>query len=283
MPRNLKAAGAFAAGKGEPDVDIVEARSCLPQYTLHEPLTAGAQGDVFLATSEAGAQVVVKIVSRPWADRGEREIRALQAVKHPSIVTIVDSGTLTGSAGTLPYVVTEFIEGDSLRRRLDESTFDVSCAARLISSIALGLDALWTVRIVHRDIKPSNIIVRPDGSGVLLDLGVARCLDMTALTGYGSLGTEGYLSPEQARGEPNLTTKSDVYSLGVTAYEAIVGDHPFGRDQGLMLRSVMPPSVPSSAPCSVTVRSLLAAMMEPLASMRPMPAQIVSELAREVA
>jgi len=136
-------------------------------------------------------------------------------------------------------------------------------------------------QIVHRDIKPPNIMVRTDGRGVLLDLGIARCLEMTTLTVGGWLGTAGYLSPEQARGERNLTTKSDVYSLGVTAYEAVVGDHPFGRDQALMVRAMRSPAVPSGAPCSRTTGSLISSMMEPFPAMRPMPREIVSALVAE--
>ncbi|NLO27761.1 MAG: serine/threonine protein kinase [Actinobacteria bacterium] len=264
-------------------MDIAEARNCLPQYQLAQTLRAGAQGDVFRGNAPDGRDIVVKIISGAWVQRGEREIRALALVNHPAVVRLVGHGMVDCAGNRLPFMATEFIEGEDLRYQLDTATFHTAAAPRLVSSLAEGLDAIWAQQIVHRDIKPANIMVRPDGRGVLLDLGVARCLGMTTLTvGTGSPGTLGYLSPEQARGVRNLTTKSDVYSLGVTAYEAVVGDHPFGRDQILMMNASRPPTVRGRARCSNAMADLIAAMMEPLPAMRPMPREVVTALAGEV-
>lgn len=265
-------------------MNIAEAQACLPEYVLRETLRAGAQGDVFRGFDPNGTEVVVKIISGHWVARGEREIQALRRVIHPSIVRLIGDGTVVFGGAQLPYIATEFVAGDDLRHQLDAGTLDVAHVPLIVASIAEGLDAIWTEQIVHRDIKPSNLMVRPDGRGVLLDLGIARCLDMTSLTvAWGCLGTMGYLSPEQAQGQRNLTAKSDVYSLGVTAYEAIVGDHPFGRDQALMVSSTHAPAVPSGASCSPAVAALVSSMMEPSPLMRPLPSEIVSALAREVA
>ena len=264
-------------------MDLAEARDCLPDYRLTQAIPAGAQGSVFRGTAPDGTDVVVKIVSGSWAERGEREIQALRLIRHPSIVRPVDYGSVTFRGQSLPFIATEFVGGENLRNELDAGTFDVSTAPLLIASLADGLDAIWAQRVVHRDIKPENTIVTPDGRGVLVDLGVARCLDMTTLTvGAGSPGTLGYMSPEQARGERNLTTKSDVYSLGVTAYEAVVGDHPFGRNQTAMLRASRAPLVPAQARCSPIVADMIGAMMELVPAMRPMPSDIVAALAGEV-
>lgn len=267
-----------------PDLDLAEAQGCLPDYRLTQAIPAGAQGSVFRGSAPDGTDVVVKIVSGSWAERGEREIQALRLIRHPSIVRLVDCGSVIFGGQSLPFIATEFVTGENLRNKVDMGTFDVSTAPLLIASLANGLDAIWAQRVVHRDIKPENVMVTPDGSGVLLDLGVARCLEMTTLTvGGGSPGTLGYMSPEQASGERNLTTKSDVYSLGVTAYEAIVGDHPFGRNQIAMLRATRAPIVPIQARCSRTVVDLLASMMEPIPAMRPLPNDITAALVGEVA
>jgi len=276
-------AGAWSPRKLVPELDIAEAQGLLPQFSFDRPLVPGAQGDVSLARNASGDRVVVKIVSGQWIDRGDREIRALELLSHPSLIRLLDSGRVDYLGAKLPYMVTEFIEGSDLQNLLTREAFDVAAAPRLISSIADGLDALWRERVVHRDIKPPNIMVRPDGRGVLLDLGIARCLDMTSLTGsWGAPGTVGYLSPEQARGDRNLTVKSDVYSLGIAAYEAIVGAHPFGRNQSQMASAGASPIVPSGAPCSRTTGNLISAMLAPLPAMRPMPAVVMSTLASEV-
>lgn len=266
------------------DLDITEAQACLPTYVLQQALVPGAQGDVFRGLAPDGTDVVVKIISSSWIARGEREIRALRMIAHPSVVRLVEDGTVDFAGSRLPFMATEFIVGEDLRRQLDSGTFQAAQVPLLLLSIAEGLAAIWAQQIVHRDVKPSNIMVRADGRGVLLDLGIARCLDLTTLTvGWGSPGTVGYLSPEQARGERNLTTKSDVYSLGITAYEAVVGDHPFGRDQALMVSATRPPTIPSGAPRSRTTAALIASMMEPFPAMRPMPGEIVSAFIGEVA
>lgn len=264
-------------------MQVAEAQRYFQNYALRSSLTPGAQADVFHAEASDGTAVVIKIIYGQWAKRGEREIRALGLVDHPAVVRLVEHGTITHSGEQLPYMVTEFVEGGDLKSKLDQGSFDPASLPLLVSSVAEGLEAIWGERIVHRDIKPSNVLVRPDGRGVLLDLGVARCLSMTSLTvGWGAPGTPGYLSPEQARGERNLTVKSDVYSLGVTAYEAVVGDHPFGRDQALMVAATHAPNVPTTSPCSPNTASLITSLMHPLPAMRPLPSEIIRALATEV-
>lgn len=264
-------------------MDITDAQAHLPQFALQQTLRAGAQGDVFRGVDANGTEVVVKVISGQWVKRGEREIQALRRICHPAVVRLVDDGTVTVAGTTLPYVATEFVPGEDLQQQLAGGSFDVALVPRILKSVAEGLDAIWNERIVHRDVKPSNLMVRPDGHGVLLDLGVARCLDMTSLTvGMAALGTLGYMSPEQAMGQRALTTKSDVYALGITAYEAIVGSHPYGRAQALIVSSTHAPVIPNGAQCSAPVAALVSAMMQPSPLMRPLPSEILSALAGEV-
>ncbi len=264
-------------------MDIVEAQGHFPQYTLQEALPSGAQGDVFRGSDANGTEVVVKVISGGWVKRGQREIEALIQVNHPAVVRLVGHGTVQDGGVQLPYVVTEFVPGQDLQRQLAAGSFDVARIPRIVETAVEGLDAIWAERIVHRDIKPSNLMVRPDGRAVLLDLGVARCLDMTTLTvGVGWLGTPGYMSPEQALGKHDLTIKSDIYALGVTVFEAIVGSHPFGRNQNLIVYSTQAPVIPNSAPCSAAVAALVSQMLHPSPLMRPLPAEILSALTGEV-
>lgn len=264
-------------------MDITEAQTHLPHYGLHQALPSGAQGDVFLGSDANGTEVVVKVISGGWVKRGEREIEALRKISHPAVVRLVGHGTVSDGGAQLPYVVTEFVPGEDLQHQLAAGSFDAAHVPRILKTATEGLDAIWAERIVHRDIKPSNLMVRPDGRAVLLDLGVARCLDMATLTvGVGWLGTPGYMSPEQALGKHDLTIKSDIYALGITAFEAIVGSHPFGRDQNLIVSSTHAPAVPNGAPCSAAVAALVSAMLHPSPLMRPLPTEILSALAGEV-
>lgn len=263
-------------------MDLASAQVILPQYALQQALPSGAQGDVFRGTDVDGTEVVVKVISGRWIARGEREIEALGKVTHPAVVRLVGHGTVPDGGAQLPYVVTEFVPGEDLQHQLAAGSFDVALLPRILRTATEGLDAIWAERIVHRDIKPSNLMVRPDGRAVLLDLGVARCLDMTTLTVAGWLGTPGYMSPEQGLGKHDLTIKSDIYALGITAFEAIVGSHPFGRDQNLIVSATHAPAVPNGAPCSAGVAGLVSAMLHPSPLMRPLPTEILSALAGEV-
>jgi len=114
-----------------------------------------------------------------------------------------------------------------------------------LHDISLGIEVLWNERIVHRDIKPGNIIRRDNGDFVIIDLGIAKHLDRTVATRTGfTLGTPGYMSPEQAAGHRILTFRSDLFCLGILIYELISGNHPFGRIQE-QIGQRTPPSLKS--------------------------------------
>jgi len=130
------------------------------------------------------------------------------------------------------FVATEFIEGEVLSTVACRGCLTANQAARIGRDIALAIAALWNERLVHRDIKPNNIMLARNGRVVMIDLGVARHLSMGALTTLGKTwGTEGYMSPEQAKALRQLSCKSDIFSLGIVLQELLLGRHPTGCNQ----------------------------------------------------
>lgn len=261
---------------------LSDAQVLLPQFKLAEALRPGAQGTVFRGLAQDGQAVVVKIVEGEWQERGQREIAALGLVDHPSVVRLIAHGSVPGGDRSMVFLATSYVEGTDLGRMLHAGPLTSAAVARVVSSLASGLNAIWAHRIVHRDIKPTNIVVRPDGHGVLLDLGLALCRMMSTLTAWGVPGTPGYMSPEQSRGARNLTVKSDVFALGVTAFEALLCSHPYGFNQEMIARGVDAPSVPKDVGCEETLSGLVERMLHPLAAYRPHPIEIVDELGLEV-
>jgi serine/threonine-protein kinase len=161
--------------------------------------------------------------------RFQHEATAIAALRHPNIVQLHDFGEL----GNRYYMVTEFIDGGSLRDRLqaEHGRMPLSDAVAIVRGVAAALDHAHRHGIVHRDVKPANILFTHDGDPVLTDFGIARGLrGVTGLTIPGmSVGTPDYMSPEQGMGQP-ATAQSDIYSLGVVLYEMLLGRRPFSAD-----------------------------------------------------
>ncbi|GAA3921298.1 hypothetical protein Aau02nite_34630 [Amorphoplanes auranticolor] len=151
----------------------------------------------------------------------------MASVNHRAVAQIHDYGRGAG----ITFLVMEFIDGESLSQLLArEGRLDPATTMRLVAQAADGLQAVHERGIVHRDIKPANLLVRRDGSLLITDFGISRTEDGTALTASGAvLGTPTYLSPEQVLGRP-ATGRSDVYSLGLAAYECLAGRRPFEGD-----------------------------------------------------
>jgi Tol biopolymer transport system component/predicted Ser/Thr protein kinase len=199
----------------------------LGPYEILAPLGKGGMGEVWRARDpRLNRDVAIKISAAQFSERFEREARSIAALNHANICQLYDVGP--------NYLVMEFVEGsplaraDSTRRLLD-----------LAVQIADGLSAAHAATIVHRDLKPDNILVTRDGRVKILDFGLAKAADrrpaaditMTiGITDPGTiLGTIDYMSPEQARGEMNLTPQSDQFSLGVVLYELLTGKRAFRR------------------------------------------------------
>jgi len=204
------------------------------RYRVERELGRGGMAVVYLAEDlKHGRKVAVKllkpeIAAAIGAERFVREIRTSAALQHPHILGLIDSGETGGTA----YYVMPLVEGESLRERLRrEKQLPVSDAVRITSEVASALDYAHRRGIIHRDIKPENILLQ-DGQALVADfgiaLGVTNSTSETRITEAGlSLGTPHYMSPEQAMGERELTSRSDVYALGCVTYEMLAGDPPF--------------------------------------------------------
>jgi serine/threonine-protein kinase len=201
------------------------------RYRLDERIAGGGMGDVWRGTDEVlGRTVAVKILlpallDEPgFAERFRGEARTMATVNHPGVVDVYDYG----SDQHLAFLVMEYVEGDALSRTL--SRVGRLTPARTMALVAQAADALQAAHangIVHRDVKPGNLLVRPNGTLVLTDFGIARSALVGQLTVAGAvLGTASYISPEQAAGA-TATAASDVYALGVVAYQCLSGHRPF--------------------------------------------------------
>ncbi|MEV6342119.1 serine/threonine-protein kinase [Actinoplanes sp. NPDC051851] len=201
------------------------------RYRLEERIAGGGMGDVWRGTDDVlGRTVAVKILlpallDEPgFAERFRGEARTMATINHPGVVDVYDYG----SDQQLAFLVMEYVEGDALSRTL--SRVGRLTPARTMALVAQAADALQAAHangIVHRDVKPGNLLVRPNGTLVLTDFGIARSALVGQLTVAGAvLGTASYISPEQAAGD-TATPASDVYALGVVAYQCLSGHRPF--------------------------------------------------------
>src|SRR5712692_8318720 len=178
------------------------------RYRIERELGRGGMGRVFAARDlKLGRQVAVKVLSGGLADeqqvmRFEREARAAGALNHPNIVAIYDAGI----EGASPYIISELLEGVTLRQRLAKGRIPAGAAVEWCIQLAQGLAAAHEKGVIHRDLKPENLFIGADDRLKILDFGIAKFLDPAAAqspitTETGAvLGTVGYMSPEQARG-----------------------------------------------------------------------------------
>ncbi|AEB42092.1 serine/threonine-protein kinase [Micromonospora maris] len=237
------------------------------RYRLDERIASGGMGDVWRGTDQVlGRTVAVKsllpaLLDEPgFAERFRGEARTMATINHPGVVDVYDFG----SDQQIAFLVMEYIEGDPLSATL--SRVGRLTPARTMALVAQAADALHAAHvkgIVHRDVKPGNLLVRPNGTLVLTDFGIARSELVGQLTAAGSvLGTASYISPEQATGQV-ATPASDVYALGVVAYQCLAGRRPFEGDNPLdiAMRHVRetPRPLPSDIPpqvCALVERAM---------------------------
>jgi eukaryotic-like serine/threonine-protein kinase len=219
---------------------LVQAGTTFGAYELVEQLGAGGMGVVWRARDRRlGRDVALKLLPSQLAAqdgslaRFGREARGLAALSHPNIVSIFD----LGEAHSVPYIVTELLEGETLRDRIRRGALPWRKAAEICATIADGLAAAHAKGIVHRDLKPENVFITADERVKILDFGIAKALalgasegETTALqTGPGVfLGTLAYMSPEQLRGE-EAAFSTDIFSLGCLLYEMLTGRPAFLR------------------------------------------------------
>ncbi len=237
------------------------------RYRLESKLGSGGMSTVFLARDDTLERwVAVKVMHREISDqpdqieRFRREARTVAQLSHPNVVAVIDAG----EDGGYPYIVLEYVEGETLKQRVDRlGRLPIDEAAAYAIEIGRGLAAAHAHRLVHRDVKPQNVLIDSEGRAKVTDFGIARTLEADGLTKTGRvLGTTDYVAPEQAMGQ-GVDSRSDIYSLGVLLYEMLTGDVPFQAETvvGVAMKHVneQMPDVQESRP---EVSSALAAVIE---------------------
>jgi dipeptidyl aminopeptidase/acylaminoacyl peptidase len=247
---------------------MAEARALAPgsrigRYEILAELGSGGMGAVYRARDpRVGREVALKVIR---TDRGadpsqlrrfELEARAAGSLNHPNVLVLHDVGVDDG----VPYLVTELLAGQTLRARLGAGPLPAPAAVGIAVQIAAGLGAAHEKGIVHRDLKPENVFLLKDGRAKILDFGIAKLqpdaesegVADTLLTGEGAIiGTLGYLSPEQVRGQP-ADARSDLFALGVLCYEMLAGQRPFVGDSATDIAAAIarddPPALPARVP-----------------------------------
>ncbi len=217
-------------------------------YRVLERIGSGGMGNVYLAIQpNPERRVALKTIRQELSsprllERFQHEARFLAALEHPGIARVYESGTASTPQGDLPYLAMEYVDGQPLLEAAQSANWPLDQRLRVLIAIAQAVQHAHVRGIVHRDLKPANILVDAQGQPKILDFGVARAIDADTLgaarlTFVGEVvGTLHYMSPEQLSGDPTrVDARSDVYALGVIAYELLTGDLPFGvQDSSLI-------------------------------------------------
>ncbi len=217
----------------------LDAKAAIPQqfgaYDVLSKIAEGGMGAVYKAKHRlTGELVAIKVLPPSTAKnpvlvkRFEQEFKAAAAINHPNVVRGIEyCGT-----GAAPFLVMEFVDGESLGARIDrEGAMPEDQAIRLLAQVCQGLHRAHKQKMIHRDVKPDNIMITADGVAKLTDLGLVKNEDdemNLTKTGRG-LGTPNFMAPEQFRNAKNVDVRSDIYSLGATLYTVLTGEVPFGR------------------------------------------------------
>ncbi|HWH28333.1 MAG TPA: serine/threonine-protein kinase [Mycobacteriales bacterium] len=250
------------------------------RYALERRIAVGGMGEVWAAEDRLLGRPVAVKTARPevqadagFADRLLAEARHAAAVAHPGIAEVYD----VSAAEPVPYLVMELVDGRPLSQVIaDEAPLPPERARRIVCQVAAALDAAHAVGLVHRDVKPSNLLLTADDRVKVTDFGIARAVDAASVTRSGFVvGTAQYLSPEQTSGQP-ASAASDLYALGVVAFELLTGRRPFDGDPMQVLaahRDTPAPELPESVPADL--RELVTALLHKDPGSRPSAAHVV--------
>lgn len=253
------------------------------RYELQSRIAIGGMGEVWQATDLViGRQVAIKILKDEYLgdpgflERFRAEARHAALVNHEGIANVFDYGEEEGSA----YLVMELVPGEALSTILErEHVLSTDKVLDIVAQTAAALQAAHAAGLVHRDIKPGNLLITPDGRVKITDFGIARIADQVPLTATGQvMGTVQYLSPEQASGHPASPT-TDIYSLGIVAYEALAGRRPFTGESQVAIAMAQINETPPDLPVTVSepVRNLVYSCIAKNPADRP---QTAAHLAR---
>jgi eukaryotic-like serine/threonine-protein kinase len=258
------------------------------RYVLSERLAVGGMGEVWSATDEVlNRPVAVKVLRTDLAPdtafqaRFRAEARTAAALSHGGIAAVYDYGEALGSA----YLVMELVPGEPLSAMIaTEGALGTDRTLQIVSQAARALHAAHRHGVIHRDIKPANLMVTPELRVKVTDFGIARPRDHEPLTATGQvMGTAHYLAPELARGEI-ASPLSDVYALGVVAYECLAGWRPFDGDNQVAVATAHlqdePPPLPTTIPAEV--RAIVMAAMAKNPADRPKGANALAALMEDV-
>jgi hypothetical protein len=255
------------------------------RYELDELLAAGGFGQVWRATDLAlGRPVAVKVLHAGFAchpetlDRFRAEARHTGALSHENIARVYDYGEPPEAPA--PFLVMELVEGQSLAEMLAAGPLDPAAVVDIVAQTAAGLDAAHRAGLVHRDIKPANLLISPDGLVKITDFGISYAAGSAPVTSTGQLvGTPGYLAPERVRGG-RAGPSSDLYSLGVVAWECLAGRAPFtgtAVEVAIAHRDRALPLLPAGVPAEV--EALISGLTAKDPAVRPATAGDLARLA----
>jgi serine/threonine-protein kinase len=244
------------------------------RYRLESKLGSGGMSTVYLARDETlERSVAVKVLHQEISDqpdqieRFRQEARTVARLSHPNVVAVIDAG----EDGGYPYIVFEYVPGETLKARIDAAGhLPLDEAAAYAIEIGRGLAAAHAQRLIHRDVKPQNVLVDAEGRAKVTDFGIARSLESDGLTKTGRvLGTTDYVSPEQAMGN-EVDQRSDIYSLGVLLYEMLTGEPPFRAETvvGVAMKHVNDP-MPETQELRPDASAALASVVERATSKDP--------------
>lgn len=259
------------------------------RYELVSRIAIGGMGEVWKANdSVIGRVVAIKILKEEYLgdpgfrERFRAEARHAALVNHEGIANVFDYGEEESHA----FLVMELVPGEALSTILErDKILPATKVLHIVAQTAQALHAAHQAGLVHRDIKPGNLLITPDGSVKITDFGIARLADQVPLTATGQvMGTVQYLAPEQAGGKP-ASPLTDVYSLGIVAYEALAGKRPFRGESQVAIAMAQikekPPELPGSIP--EPVRRLVMACMAKKPEGRPASAANLAQAALALA
>src|SRR4051794_18011532 len=258
------------------------------RYELQSRIAIGGMGEVWEATDHViGRTVAIKILKDEYMgdpgflERFRAEARHAALVNHEGIASVFDYGEENGSA----FLVMELVPGEALSTILErDGQLSTDKTLDIVAQTSAALQAAHAAGLVHRDIKPGNLLITPDGRVKITDFGIARIADQVPLTATGQvMGTVQYLSPEQASGHP-ASPATDIYSLGIVAYEALAGRRPFTGESQVAIAMAQINDTPPELPVTVAepVRNLVYASIAKKPSDRPATAQHLARAAQSL-